>query len=354
MTRSLLLLLVTHAALATEFDSTRGAAIFATQGCLMCHAANRVVHSESPTALATTIWNHAPTMWKAIQDMGSTPPPLDEQASGDLFAYFYSVRAFELPADAGRGKRVFTEKGCAGCHGLSAPGPGGASSVANWKSLGQPVALAEAMWNHSPYMRQEMGRHGKKWPHLTAQDLTDLEVYVRNSPAGRGKLSSFRISDTREAGSSLFRSKGCEECHATSIPLDNRIKGLTLTGIAAEMWNHAPLMSAAPPRFEGDEMRQLLSYLWARQFFSASGNAERGRRLFVGKRCSTCHDNASNGAPHLPSAAGTFNAIDMVSALWRHGSKMLGRMQENNVPWPRLETRDMSDIVTYLNAGKRK
>jgi len=210
------------------------------------------------------------------------------------------------------------------------------------------------MWNHLPNMRQELGKRGKNWPHLSTQDLTDLQVYVRNSPQGRGKTGNFMISTNSEVGAALFHSKGCEECHATRIPLDNRIAGLTLTGIAAQMWNHSPLMSAAPARFEGNEMRELLSYLWARRFFSSTGDGAHGRRVFVAKRCNTCHDNASNGAPHLPQPGGKFNGISMVSSLWLHGPNMLKTMQANKTAWPRFDTHEMSDVIAYLNAGDLK
>lgn len=370
MTIRLLLILAVSQTLAAvyaaDLDSARGAAIFETQGCGQCHTMNGsgrnaapdlsagVDRSYSPIALATTIWNHAPTMWSTIESHGSSMPKLDEQESGDLFAYFYSVRFFESPGDAGRGKHVFEERGCSGCHGLGTPGPSGAIPVSKWTALGDPVILAEAMWNHLPNMRQEMGRRGKKLPHLTTQDLTDLEVYVRNSPEGRGKPRNFMISSSSDIGAALFHSKGCEECHATRIPLEHRLSGLTLTGIAAEMWNHSPLMSSTPAKFEGNEMRELLSYLWARQFFSSMGDPARGRKLFIAKRCSECHDNAVNGAPHLPPPAGKFNGIAMVSALWRHGPTMLGKMRQSSIPWPRLETKQMSDLVAYLNAGDHK
>jgi cytochrome c2 len=369
MIRAMVVVVVSHAwsaCLAADLDSARGAAVFETQGCVQCHTMNGgagkiapdlsrpVDRSFSPTALATTIWNHAPTMWKTIQSQGAKPPQLDEQAAGDLFAYFYSVRFFEPPGDAGRGKHVFQDRGCSGCHGLGAAGQSAGLPIALWTSIGDPVALAEAMWNHAPNMRGELAVRRKHWPHLSTQDLTDLEVFVRNSNEGRAKPSAFMIATNSEAGAALFRSKGCAECHASRIPLEKRIGGLTLTGIAAQMWNHAPFMSATPPKFEGNEMRDLLSYLWARQFFENHGDAAHGHRLFVAKRCEVCHGDASSGAPHLPLNTGKFNGISMVSALWRHGPGMLGRMQDKNIPWPRFEAHEMSDIIAYVNSGDRK
>jgi hypothetical protein len=191
------------------------------------------------------IWNHAPTMWKTIQGNAEPIPRLDEKASGDLFAYFYSAR------------------------------------------------------------------------------FRSLSGLLLETPSPR-------------------------------IPLDQRLNALTRTGIAAQMWNHAPLMAAKTARFDGNEMEEMLSYLWSRQFFSTKGDESRGHRFFIAKGCSNCHDNATKGAPHLPKPFARFNGISMVSALWLHGPAMLGRMQANNIVWPRLETKQMAEIIAYSNAGERK
>jgi cytochrome c2 len=370
MIRALAVLLVSQAwfaAHATDFDSTRGAAVLEAKGCVECHTRNGgpgqvapdlsrpADRAFSPTALATTLWNHAPTMWKTIQSRGEKVPQLDEQAAGDLFAYFYSLRFFESPGDAARGKHVFQDRSCSGCHSLGSTGKSVAAPVSQWTAIGDPVALAQAMWNHAPNMREELAVRRKHWPQLSTQDLADLDVFVRNSPEGRGKPAAFVISSNSDAGAALFRSKGCEDCHTSNkIPLEKRIGGLTLTGIAAQMWNHAPLMRAVPPRFEGNEMRDLLSYIWTSQFFGVRGDAARGGRLFAAKHCEVCHADKSSGAPPLPSKTGKFNGISMVSALWRHGPGMLGRMEEKNIAWPHLGLQEMSAIIAYLNAGDRK
>ncbi len=59
-------------------------------------------------------------MWSAIAAAKVGIPNVDDQAAADLFAYFYSTRFFEKPGDAARGKRLFSDRGCAGCHGLKA------------------------------------------------------------------------------------------------------------------------------------------------------------------------------------------------------------------------------------------
>jgi hypothetical protein len=39
----------------------------------------------------------------------------------------------------------------------------------------------------------------------------------------------------------------------------------------------------------------------------------------------------------------------MVSALWRHGPRMLEQMKQKGVAWPRFQTKEMSDLIAYLN-----
>ena len=39
----------------------------------------------------------------------------------------------------------------------------------------------------------------------------------------------------------------------------------------------------------------------------------------------------------------------MISALWRHGPKMLTMMQQKNVAWPRFDGTQMADVIAFLN-----
>jgi hypothetical protein len=40
----------------------------------------------------------------------------------------------------------------------------------------------------------------------------------------------------------------------------------------------------------------------------------------------------------------------MVAALWKHGPRMLERIEQKNLPWPRFTSVEMSDLVAYLNS----
>ena len=367
MTRSLLILLTASAlgAATIELDSSRGQKVFESEACVQCHAIDgkgghiapdlgRVLNRGfTPAALASTIWNHAPTMWAAMEKQGVKRGGLDEQAAADLFAYFYSVRFFDKPGDAGRGKRLFHEKTCDGCHGLTnSPNPS-APPVSKWQALAGPIELTQAMWNHSGSMYAELLHNKMGWPQLSSQDLSDLLVYFRNLPGASARQSTL-ITTAGSQGEALFASKGCKQCHdAGTLLFRTALADHTLTDVAAALWDHAPRMKTPPAHFEVDEMRELLSYLWANQFLTVNGNPERGRKLFTAKRCASCHDDPSAGAPDLSKLQQPVNGSTMVSVLWRHGPQMLQQMNQKRIKWPHFEANEMADVISYLNSRRK-
>ena len=358
------LIFVTASALSAasvEMDSNRGQRVFESESCSQCHAIggqgghiapdlSRIIdRSFTPASLAGTMWNHAPAMWSKMTEHSVKRGGLNEQAAADLFAYFYSVHFFDKPGDAGRGKRLFHERKCDTCHGLESSPNAAAPPVAKWGSIGHPIELTQAMWNHSVGMSLEMQKRKMSWPQLSGQDFSDLLVYFRNLP-GRTKPEPTLITTSGSQGERLFGSKGCKQCHdSATVLFRNGASNRTLTDVAAAMWNHGPRMKTPPARFDVDEMRELLSYVWANQFFSVSGFPERGKKLFASKHCAACHDDPASGAPALSRPAQPITGSTMVSILWRHGPEMLTRMNQKNIKWPRFENYEMADIIAYLN-----
>jgi cytochrome c len=346
-------------------DSERGEKLFHTQGCIQCHAIHgkggsegpdlgrRIARGYTPALLASTMWNHGPSMWSVMRRQGVDIRDLDPGSAADLFAFFASSRFFDMPADAGRGKRAFEENRCADCHRLGASASSVAPPVAKWQGLSDPIALAESMWNHSSRMQQEFARRNIPWPELTAQELSDMLVYLRNLPETRATRLRVRTTPG-ERGAAMIHSKGCDNCHTGALDLRSRSQGKTLTDMAAAMWNHAPKMERASIRFEPGEMNEILSHLWSSGMLDARGSATRGEKVFGAKRCSACHGADAAGAPDLRAAKGReYTSLTMISALWRHGPAMLDRMREKSIPWPRLSANDMSDLIAFLNAGAR-
>jgi hypothetical protein len=120
------------------------------------------------------------------------------------------------------------------------------------------------------------------------------------------------------------------------------------------MWNHQPKMATVPATFDAPEMRDLVSYLWAQQFFEDSGNPAAGKQVFAAKRCGACHDDASSGAPKLTASGRSFSAVTMVSTLWHHGPRMLELMNSKSIPWPHFEAPELSNLIVYLNEQNKQ
>jgi mono/diheme cytochrome c family protein len=338
-------------------DARRGEQLFQSEQCIQCHSfqgkggttapdlAQRIDRNYTPAVMASLMWNHAPDMWSAMKKKGIVKSEMTPDIAADLFAYFVSARFFDRPGDAGRGKQDFAALHCAACHGISTAIPGGGPPVVKWESLADPLVLAEQMWNHGPAMRAAFAQRKFPWAALTGQQLTDILVYLQNLPETRDLTHHFEFPPSEE-GERLFQSKGCVTCHTGSMALERLLKNQTLTDIAAAMWHHQPEMKQPPPTLSPEEMRALIGYVWARQYFTGAGNAERGKKVFAEKGCGTCHNDPSSGAPKL----GKGNSdITMVSALWQHGPRMLDLMNSKKIPWPRFTAQQMDDLIAYLN-----
>jgi len=342
-------------------DAKRGEQLFRTQQCIHCHSMNgrgggrapdlarSIDRNYNPAVMATLIWNHAPQMWAGMKSENLTTPQLSPDQAADLFAYFVSVRYFEKPGDAARGKQLFDSKKCAACHEINASKAAGAPPVAKWESLADPLLLAQQMWNHGAKMTAAFKERKIGRPTLTAQELTDLLVYLRNLPETRHLASHFSFSQS-DSGAQTFQSKGCAECHTGKLALESRLHNQTLTGIAAAMWDHQAAMKQPPPQLSQEEMREIIGYIWARQYFGANGNAARGKRVFEEKHCASCHDDPASGAPKLAKGKNGYSAVVMVSALWGHGPRMSETMHQKNLEWPRFSAQQMSDLIAFLNS----
>lgn len=339
-------------------NSERGERLFETQQCVRCHSINgrnggtapdlgrTIGRNFAPELLATTLWNHAPAMWSAMERHSVPIPRFTMQDAADLFAYFYSTRFFDEPGDAARGKSAFSRHACSECHGLTERKTDSAPAVATWQSLQSPTALAEAMWNHAGRMREEFAQRGLRWPVLTSQELTDILVYLRNHPSIPRRQARFELASGTN-GEALLRGKRCLNCHQGNLALGPRLRRKTIDSIAAAMWNHAPKMINTVETFKPGEMRTLISYLWAKQLFENSGNVARGRKAFRKRSCSQCHEQGQ-----APKLTGEFNVVRMTSALWSHGPTMLKQMKSQGVRWPRFNSTDMPDIIAYLNSRR--
>ena len=344
-------------------SAVRGARVFQDKQCAQCHSLadlkNRSGRTATPALLASTMWNHTPMMWSAL---GSNPsrPPMSSLETADLFSYFYSLDYFTDPGDAARGKAVFEEKHCAGCHTSSDGRPPKGPALAEWAETKDPINWAERMWNHSGAMWDEMQKSGVRWPQLSPENIVDLFVYIRNLPSSRSQAATFQPGEP-ELGRVVFEQR-CDTCHAFGAKLPHKIDLLdrpgprTLTGYVAAMWNHAPTMhrmagSTFPVLAQG-EMTNLIAYLFAQRYFFEKGDVARGQRVFREKNCYRCHEErrAQTGAPNLTQQNEQFSPVTMASAVWRHGPAMLEAMRLDHLTWPEFHDSEMTNLIAYLNS----
>ena len=344
---------------AIEADAKRGADLFTRYHCTYCHSVTgnpgkagapnlgqRLDRAYSPAGIASRMWNHAPKMWAAMKQSDVDIPAMSEADASDLFAFFYATRYFEQRGDAARGKAVFCEKNCVLCHALNGP----EKPARAWKSLADPVDLATAMWNHAGEMEKSTKAEQFRWPRMSPMQLTDLLVYLQNLPETRTMQFTFKLPNGA-GGKALMEEKGCNGCHKGAMALETLMGNLTLTEVAAGLWNHAPKMREKAKPVTSDEMRIILASAWAEQFFRSNGNADKGGKLFAAQ-CAGCHNNAASGAPGLATGKKDFSSISMVSSLWKHGPRMLSKLEAEHKPWPELKPVDMANLIAYLGRGK--
>jgi mono/diheme cytochrome c family protein len=123
----------------------------------------------------------------------------------------------------------------------------------------------------------------------------------------------------------------------------------SLTEVAAGMWNHGPDMVQDPATIPTEEMRKIISYVWARQFFHPTGSAGKGRQVAEGKKCVSCHEGGG-GAPAFSSLQGPYSVVRLTSALWKHGPAMLKQMQAKGIQWPRMTPADVENLIAYIDS----
>jgi len=85
------------------------------------------------------------------------------------------------------------------------------------------VVLAQEMWNHGAQMREAFAKRKLARPQITAQELTDMLVYLQNLPETRHLATNFAFPPS-DSGDALFQSKGCSGCHTGKLALEGLLR----------------------------------------------------------------------------------------------------------------------------------
>jgi len=356
-------------------DAASGKEMLRLRGCTSCHPVagqgsgsapdlGQVAASNVSTAeLAATMWNHGPKMWRAMDEQQKPIPMLTEFDIANLYAYLYSLRYFDPPGDAARGKKAFEDNRCDHCHfrGTVSAGQGAGPRVAAWVTMANRVDWVQQMWNHGAKMGEQLAARNLDWPEFTLQEMVDLLTYLEKLPELQLANPGLRMGDWR-TGKDLFGERHCSQRHTLGEGEEGKIDLLEaarfeprLSGLAVAKWNHRPKMEAEARKrgfeldnFETTEMEDLVAYLFKKGYFEQRGDARRGAVLIEEKGCGTCHGQEDSEAPALEGSGDGYSAVRFASTVWVHGPGMKDMMDYRNKDWPAMSAQDVADLVAYL------
>jgi mono/diheme cytochrome c family protein len=167
-----------------------GKALFAQKGCNHCHAVAGVGGTVGPDLgvqrpqahvgeMAAGLWNHGPAMWAKMKELGRPVPKLSDNEMADLLAYLYFVQYMGHSGSATRGRALFREKSCAGCHTAGGEGNKGAKDLTASSAVRSPFSWAAAIWNH-PFEAQK-GGGSQATATFGDDEMRDLVAFLQSS-----------------------------------------------------------------------------------------------------------------------------------------------------------------------------
>ena len=347
-----------------------GERVLQEKGCLSCHAMNgrggtRAPDFAKPTGeinkpglLAAKMWNHSPAMFAEFDAQKREVPGLSAAEAANLYAYFYASLYFAPKGSAERGRSVFEEKRCVSCHTDALNSSPGKSLSRKWTDIGDPIALAERMWNHSNEMLAATTNRGIAWPRLSERDVVDLLLFLSKVPETVAPEIAFNVGDPG-LGQVVF-DRTCVSCHSfgpdrSKVDLLAQTPPTSMTDYIAAMWNHAPAMRArggTTVMLADGDMRNVIAFLFSQRYFFEAGNVKRGQKVYESKNCITCHEmkRLETKAPDLTHATEAYSPITLTASAWRHGPEMLRVMKQQKIEWPEFEKTEMADLIAYLNS----
>ncbi len=357
-------------------DPLQGRIVFEEKGCIECHAISGYGGTAGPDLskqhyfgsvleLASIMWNHTPQMNRKFRQLRIDRPQLTEQEMTDLFGFLFYVRYLGEPGSVAKGKRLLQTRGCINCHSIGGSGGTVAPDFLQLEGYAASLQMVQAMWNHGPKMKEEIERSKTTYPQMSGQEITDIAAYLREASKA-GPTTKMSPGDPNN-GRKVFRDKRCNKCHLVEGKakivgpnLSNIELKASVTEIASLMWNHSKLMmdymkkeSVEWPIFKGNEMADLIAYLYFLGFEDKPGTPSKGNKVFRDKGCIECHTKGGRGLD-LSTVKQIDSPIRMIHLMWNHADEMEDLLIAQNKKWPDLSTIEMRDLYAYLRSLRSK
>jgi mono/diheme cytochrome c family protein len=350
--------------------------VFAKKGCGGCHALRgfgpltgpdlgRVTTATGFYDVGAAMWNHLPRMGEQMRAERVERPTLTAADVENVIAFLFTARYFDDLGDGRAGQRLFRAKGCVTCHSIAGAGGKVGPPLDGLKKANSPVLVAAAMWNHGPEMAEAMKAQRVARPTFKGQELVDIIAYIVQAASDTPGDTVQVVPGTPSTGQALFVQKRCVTCHAVGgtggkvgPDLGKSGQHVSLTQFAARMWNHGPAMWAkmkernvAVPKLSGQEMADVLAFLYTKHYFDARPSAARGGQLVRERGCTACHAVRGQGgksAADFATSTVTGSASSLVAAMWNHAPRMEATAESKAVAWPVLTGPELGDITAYL------
>lgn len=356
-----------------------GAKLFVDKQCVLCHALgsgdNRVGPDLARISFPGTIldlvgafWNHGGAMRDKMRELRVPVPVLQSGEMADLLAFLTAYRYYLAqvgePGNPVRGQQLFEAKDCSACHGGPADFQKKGPSLTKYQSHFSAIYIAQAMWNHGGEMAEVMRDAGVPWPKFSGREMGDLLAYLQTGvSAGRADRVYYEPGSPRR-GAELFVSKRCRVCHAIGgdggrVGPDLGARGEfmePIASIAGLMWNHSHQMTAEFQKrgirrvtFSGQEMADIISYLYFVNYATVYASPNRGEALFQDK-CARCHTIGAgkNVGPDLAAVPNLNDPTAIITMMWNHAAGMENQLRRMGIVWPQFGPGEVGDLSAYL------
>ncbi len=170
------------------------------------------------------------------------------------------------------------------------------------------------------------------------------------------------------AGASVFGRKGCVKCHSVSalrsmmgLESDTPPETWSFYGLAAEMWNHMPVMASSMdelgierPHLQPGEIADLVVFVFNHADPTAPGDTAVGRALFIQKSCIRCHQVGGIGGvtgPSLDLTSQFHSPIRLAASMWNHGPGMAESLSAKGIRRSSLTGSELVDLYAYFSSA---